>query len=158
MSPIGLLQLTAFVSVLLIVVILSFRHLWTGKSSFRSTTVNVCVLLFTLLYSSILAELLLSTVFLRSYESGFNVFEKRWEAEYWKPINSLGYRDIDHPESDFSQKKTIFVVGDSFAAGYGIKDYRNRFASIVQDKLGDGWSVITIAENGWGTSLSIRLS
>jgi hypothetical protein len=151
MSPFGLFKLFLLITGSLIATVFFFKRFWRGESKIRSITINFIVLVFSLLYSFTLLELLLSTVFLQSYESGFSLFEKRWDDLYWKPINSIGYRDVDHPKSDFANKKTIYVVGDSFVAGYGIKDYRDRFANVLQDELGERWSVITIAKNGWGT-------
>ena len=41
--------------------------------------------------------------------------------------------------------------GDSFAAGHGIRDIDHRVSGVLQGKLGNGWIVATIAQNGWDT-------
>jgi hypothetical protein len=63
----------------------------------------------------------------------------------------MDYRDVDHPESDFIGKKVVFVVGDSYAAGFGVKDYKDRFSNQLEKELGAGWLVINIARNGWNS-------
>jgi hypothetical protein len=64
----------------------------------------------------------------------------------------MRYRDIEHPKSQFIGKKVIFVVGDSLAAGLGIKDYKDRFSNVLQDILGENWLVVNIAQCGWDTA------
>ena len=49
-------------------------------------------------------------------------------TKYWKPINSYGYRDIEHV--NLKEKKLPFVVGDSFVAGHGIKNYKDLFSNV----------------------------
>jgi hypothetical protein len=56
-----------------------------------------------------------------------------WVDKFYKPINSLGYRDKE--PSVKTDKKVILFVGDSFTAGYG-NDYVNeRFSDIVYHHL-----------------------
>ena len=74
-----------------------------------------------------------------------------WMDRYWKPINSLGYRDEEHPPSSLLGKRVVFVVGDSFVAGHGIEDIRDRMSAVLQERLGNDWVVITIARNAWAT-------
>ena len=73
-----------------------------------------------------------------------------WFQKYWNPINSYGYRDIEH--TSLQGKKIVFVVGDSFVTGHGIKDYKDRFSDVLSEKLTNEWDVVNIAQNGWNTS------
>lgn len=82
----------------------------------------------------------------------FSLSAKRWIKKYHKPINSFGYRDIEHPLDTLNKKSTVFVVGDSFVDGAGIKNYKDRFSGVLQDKLGDDWIVVNIARGGWYTA------
>lgn len=54
-----------------------------------------------------------------------------WFKIYWKPVNPYGYRDkaVEH----HSSKKTYFFVGDSFTAGFGIKNVKNRYSDLVAE-------------------------
>jgi hypothetical protein len=48
------------------------------------------------------------------------------------------------------------VVGDSFAAGHGVDDYRDRFSNQLEQRLGEGWAVANVARLGWQTPDEIR--
>ena len=72
-----------------------------------------------------------------------------WLKKYWWPINNMGYRDYDHYLGDLKNKKNIIIVGDSITAGFGIKDYRDRYPNILQEKLGNEWQIINISVPGW---------
>lgn len=72
---------------------------------------------------------------------------RRWFAEHWRPINSLGYRDH---EPDWAGERTLLVVGDSFAAGHGVEDVDDLMSGVLARELGDGWNVAIIAKCGWG--------
>jgi hypothetical protein len=47
--------------------------------------------------------------------------------------------------------RRLMVLGDSFAAGSGVEDYRDRFANILGTELGKGWTAIVVAMPGWNT-------
>ncbi len=72
-----------------------------------------------------------------------------WFSRYWGPLNAQGYRD--RPHTAWHGKRTVFMIGDSFLAGYGIKDRRDRFADVLQRKLGDTWEVFNLGECGIDT-------
>lgn len=76
---------------------------------------------------------------------------QRWFQRYWKPINRDGYRDTEWDDLATSDKRVLLVVGDSFAAGHGIENVEDRFAGVLQSKLGDGWRVVVLAKGGWST-------
>jgi GDSL-like Lipase/Acylhydrolase family len=82
---------------------------------------------------------------------GFTLSSQTWFQRHWKPINSAGYRDREHPPGSFAGKKVIFVVGDSFVAGHGVESVSDRFADRLREKLGAGSEVVVIAQNGWDT-------
>src|SRR5262245_21618978 len=61
----------------------------------------------------------------RSHAVGYTLAARLWFARHWTPPgNSFGYRDVEHPDDG---KKKLFVLGDSFVAGMGIRDVRERF-------------------------------
>jgi hypothetical protein len=155
MSLLGLAGLSLLILSLLVNVVFVFRYLYTSKSIIRSILIKLSILTFTLIYLLLVIELFLylsfAHFFVHTEQYGYTLATERWLDKYWKPINSLGYRDINHDESDFSGKKVIFVVGDSFAAGFGIEDYENRFSNVLQKYLGEKWLVINIAQMGWDT-------
>ena len=58
-----------------------------------------------------------------SHGSGNAYSGKIWMKRYWSPINSWGYRD----QEPKNKKNTILFVGDSFTAGWGVKNIEDRF-------------------------------
>ena len=136
----------AFVLIGFLVVL---RHGWTTPSKLRSACVNLTLLGWTFLLLVLVLEGVFYTSFIHSDSFGFTLAARRWKELYWTPINAQGYRDIDHVDLD--GKKPLLVVGDSFAAGYGIEDYTQRFSSVLGQIIGADWEVITIAKSGWST-------
>jgi hypothetical protein len=75
---------------------------------------------------------------------------------YWTPVNTFGYRDIEHDSDSLRGRRTAFVTGDSFVAGMGMSDYRDRFANVTGTELGSEWAVVVLAKNGWNTAQQIE--
>jgi lysophospholipase L1-like esterase len=71
----------------------------------------------------------------RTHAVGYTNASKLWSKMYWKPINSFGYRD-DEIKQD-TLKKTYFFVGDSFTAGFGIKNAKKRYSNLIAEKRTD---------------------
>jgi hypothetical protein len=99
---------------------------------------------------AVLALELMFTFVPRSHGVGYTYASTLWFRYYWKPINSLKYRDREFEAADNSRKKVI-VVGDSFTAGHGIKDAKLRFSDRLQDKIGAGYRVFNLGRNGSDT-------
>jgi hypothetical protein len=142
---------TAFGTGMIIFSVVLFRRLRTADSPTRKLCVNLSVTLVTLLIVLICAEVFFRFFVAQSDSFGFTLSQKNWDERYWHPINSLGYRDIEHTHNSLSGKKILFVVGDSFAAGAGIKLCKDRFSDCLQERLGNKWAVINIAVSGWAT-------
>jgi hypothetical protein len=81
---------------------------------------------------------------------------QHWFALYGGPTNSLGYRDDEHRPEDFKGKRSLLVVGDSFARGSGMPDYHDMFSQVLSRKLGEGWEVANIGVAGWDTISELR--
>jgi hypothetical protein len=77
-----------------------------------------------------------------------------WAERHWKPLNALGYRD--HPDKAFVNHRTLFVVGDSFVSGHGIRNVKHRFAEQLDQRLGHEWEFAIIAQNGWNSETEYR--
>ncbi len=50
----------------------------------------------------------------------------------------------------------MFVVGDSFVAGHGVKQIEHRFSEKLAEMLGDAWEYVVIARNGWQTAQQLK--
>jgi hypothetical protein len=134
---------------LLLAGILVFKFAWKKPSGIRSVLIKLSVTGFTLLIMFIIFEIVFQYIYVQSANFSFTLSSRKWLEKYWHPVNAFGYRDVDHDHG--AGKKVLFVVGDSFVAGYGLEDYRMRFSNILAEKLGGRWDVVNIARNGWDT-------
>ena len=99
---------------------------------------------------TVLALELCFTFVPRSHGVGYTYASQLWFRYYWKPINSLKYRDRELDPTDKNRTKVI-VVGDSFTTGHGIKDAKRRFSDLLQDTLGARYRVFNLGRNGSDT-------
>jgi hypothetical protein len=103
----------------------------------------------TVLLSIFVTFILLEATFMfipRSHAVDYTLASKLWYAKYWKPINSLGFRDKE-PDNN---NPVILFVGDSFTTGHGLKSVDDRFSNIVGNELrkkGKKYTVINIGRN-----------
>jgi hypothetical protein len=154
MGAFSFLLFIALVVSALLNAVLVFRHVWRGPSRFRTIAVNTSTFVFASVFIFIAVEFYFRVFFFASGAFSFTQASKAWFREYWTPVNSLGYRD-DEPVADASVK-TVVVVGDSLPAGHGIDDYRERFGDRLEQALGVGWDVATVAQCGWDTGQELE--
>ena len=121
-------------------------------AKFRMYSINAVLFISTLLFSLLIIEVFCYAFIVHSDSFSFTLANQRWFEKYWHPINRLGYRDPDYSTEKLNNSHLIFVVGDSFVAGQGIKNYQDRFSNRLQDKLGADWLVLNIAQVGWSTT------
>lgn len=121
------------------------------KRDSKKRLIGVCVSLFVFLVTFTLLEAGWYLFYAESDNINRTFASRRWFKKYWKPINPLGFRDIEFKSSDFTDKKILFVVGDSFVAGHGLKDPKDRFSDLLRNKLGDTWAVLNVGKTGWNT-------
>lgn len=98
-------------------------------------TLGVC-------FPLLLAETYCAFALCRSEGIGISFAAQRWRARYWRPINSDGFRDIELPSNSPAGKGLVLVLGDSFAAADGVRDYRDSFPRVLGEQLGDDFLVI----------------
>ncbi len=130
---------------------LAFRYVWTKPSKARNFLSKLSTALFSLIWTLIVLEGCFRVLVVSSDGMGYTLASQRWFAKYWKPINSFGYRDIEHDLNSLDSKKVLFVVGDSFVAGHGTNNHRDRFSDVLGAKFEDVWEVFNIAKNAWDT-------
>jgi GDSL-like Lipase/Acylhydrolase family len=75
---------------------------------------------------------------------------QNWLQRYWH-TNSWGFRDREWTPDDYAGKKTVVVLGDSFAAGWGIQNPADRFSDVLAAKLGDGYALMNAGVYGTAT-------
>ena len=140
------------VVILAIVVFVVARYLWHNESTARTNFINYSIVFLVIVQVLLGLEIYLKYCFQQSDTWGHTLVSQKWFAKFWKPLNHYGYRDIEHPESQLKGKKVVFVVGDSFVAGHGIENPKDRFANVLQEELGVNWELIIIGSNGWDTA------
>ncbi|MDZ4766265.1 MAG: SGNH/GDSL hydrolase family protein [Chloroflexota bacterium] len=89
-------------------------------------------------------------------ENVITLATQNWLARYWH-TNALGYRDRDWTPADWAGKQTVMVVGDSFAAGWGIENTADRFPDVLAAHLGDDYALINIAQYGTATPEQLEM-
>jgi len=144
-TPLRLVAIIAETAVLikLMQIIISAAQKRRGKVADLALTVGSVLLVF------IVAEGIFMVV-PQSHSIGYTLASQVWFNRYWKPLNSLGFRD-DEPPSLTDGKKVVVVLGDSFAAGHGIKDHKKRFSNLLQEKLHDKYVILNMGILGADT-------
>lgn len=133
-----------------------FRERWIRESPARTFAIQLLTVGFSLLLFFISLEGVFRFFAVLPDGLNFTLSSKLWFARYWNPINSLEYRDREHPFESLIGKKVVFVIGDSFVAGHGIERVRDRFSDRLQEKLGSRYEVVVIAQIGWQTDDEFR--
>lgn len=100
-------------------------------------------------------ELGMRYIWVYSDSFAFSRMHQTWMDVYWKPLNSLSYRDNEPPASADSRTH-IIVAGDSLASGYGVNDINDTFPHLLQKKLGDDYTTNIVAQPGWGISTAMH--
>lgn len=155
MGPLGILKAMLLLVAGIPVTAAVFRFIWKTPSRARSIAMGAALSGFTLGFLFLALETLAANVLIQSDNLGFTRSSQRWMDVHWKPINALGFRDVDHDTTTMRDRRVVFVVGDSFAAGMGTDDYRDRFVNVLGDRLGPDWEVVVVAKNGWNTAQQV---
>ncbi|HPK22975.1 MAG TPA: SGNH/GDSL hydrolase family protein [Smithella sp.] len=130
-------------TVILILSVNLFKVLFIDRNipKIIANTATVCMAVF-------VTFIVLEAAFMfipRSHSADYTLASKLWYAKYWKPINSMGFRDKEPAKSNH----VILFVGDSFTAGHGLKSVDERFSDIVAKKLNkkkNDFTVMNIAK------------
>ena len=113
--------------------------------------------LLTIVFPVALFLIFLEAVFMfvpQSHEGVLSKASQIWWQKYWKPVNSLGYRDVEPVAA--AGKKQVLVIGDSFSAGHGLKHTSERFSDLLGEKLGNGYEVRNLGVSGSDTGDEAR--
>ncbi|MCE7044183.1 SGNH/GDSL hydrolase family protein [Dyadobacter sp. CY312] len=134
---------------LFIIEILRIFYYGVVKSKAKGVIANVVTITVPLLVTIILLEIIFMYI-PQSHEGVLSKASQIWWEKYWKPVNSLGYHDREIVQE--SGKKNILFIGDSFAAGHGLKSVDERFSNIIANKLGtEKYSVYNLGMSGADT-------
>lgn len=132
------------------------RFWWRRPSRWRRLVTNGSLVVWSILGTLLAAEGACRLFVAQSDSLNVTIAGQRWMQRYWGPTNGLGFRDIEHDLEALSGRKVLFVVGDSFVAGHGIRDRSDRFSDVLQALLGGRWAVWNMGKNGWSTAAEYR--
>ena len=92
----------------------------------------------------------------RTDAMGNTLVSAAWYKKYFR-TNSLGFRDnIEYPMSRTPGKRRITFVGDSFTAGFGVKDLEDRFVNEIRRQHPE-WEIHAAAKPGLDTSTEVDI-
>ncbi len=143
--------LAVFLLIAIAFIALFFARVWRTPSPLRLATINCCLLVSSATFTLIALEAVARVFLVFPDSMATTRVSELWWARHWTPLNALGYRDIPHAEQRTSDTKTLFIVGDSFAAGHGIARFEDTFHQHLARDLGNGWDVVVIATPGMST-------
>ena len=155
-SPAGNKRYLRIILILYLIFQLCYLMLQVSKSAVSNVVKNFFLFLVSLVTILSFVEIVFMFV-ATSHGSGNAYSGKIWMQRYWYPINSLGYRDKE-PEN---KKNTILFVGDSFTAGWGVKNIEDRFdhqAISLLAKKDNTINSINIGRYGADTKLEFALT
>jgi hypothetical protein len=105
-------------------------------------------------YGVVLMLIVLEGVFM--FHQGTHRFNgtlgsRAWFLKNWE-LNEQGYRDTPYDSAAIAGKRKVLVIGDSFVAGHGIKDPKDRFSNVLGSKLSkDLYHVFNLGVGGSDT-------
>ena len=92
----------------------------------------------------------------RTDAMGNTLVSVAWYARHFH-TNSLGLRDnVDYPKELTPGRRRVTFVGDSFTAGYGVKNVEDRFVNRIR-RLHPEWEVHAVAKPGLDTSTEVEI-
>lgn len=145
-----------FGSAVLAAILVGFALSRLPKSKLRSVLEGLVVSVFTLIFLLLTLEAFFKLFVAETDTNSKLLASQNWFERYWKPINSLGYRDVEWTPQALAGKTRVIVLGDSFAAGHGIRDISHRFSGVLASDLGNRYAVMTVAKLGWSTPKEAR--
>ena len=132
---------------------LTYQIVFSQKEQTRkSVKINAVLLLLALTGCLLLAEI--TSVFFIDQSDSLNIsfVSRQWFNRHWQPINAKGFRSREENKEEIIEKRTILILGDSFAAGHGIKNYQDTFPEILANSLGQSFYVLNYSQCGWDTA------
>ncbi|MFN8238873.1 MAG: hypothetical protein U0T77_11940 [Chitinophagales bacterium] len=134
-----------------ILLFISLVFVWLSFASFfRIPLKNRLKNFLLVVYSAVSFFLIFEIVFMYlpiSQGSGEAYCMRIWFSKYWE-LNEQGYRDAPYDTKSDTLKKIVVMLGDSYVAGHGTKYVEERMSNILEKKLGTGYRVFNLGENG----------
>src|ERR1700681_1365569 len=107
MRPLKVLTCFVLWTALLLIWSLILRSVWTKTSKVRSLLMKVSISVSTIIYLFLALEILFYSSFAASDTFSFTLASQLWMERHWYPINSFGYRDVEHSPTEFESKEVL---------------------------------------------------
>jgi hypothetical protein len=140
----GIHKRTVLLIISILLLIYSFLYF------FRLDISNKIKNVLLLIYSTILIFLVFEVVFMYqpiSQGTGYAYCNKLWFNKYWQR-NEIGYRDEPYNAATDTMKNKIVMLGDSYVAGHGTNNVKDRMSNLLEKKLGKTYRVFNLGKNG----------
>lgn len=140
----GIHKRTVLLIISILLLIYSFLYF------FRLDISNKIKNVLLLIYSTILIFLVFEVVFMYqpiSQGTGYAYCNKLWFNKYWQR-NEIGYRDEPYNAASDTLKNKIVMLGDSYVAGHGTNNVKDRMSNLLEKKLGKTYRVFNLGKNG----------
>ena len=126
------------------------QHKSSNRGWWKLLLGNLLVLLFVSSLAALLGETYFRFCYDTTEQSAKSKTHRRWFVRHWQ-LNQQGFRD-DQEYSPLRPpgKRRITFVGDSFTAGQGISNVKDRFANRIRQMHPD-WEVQVLAQCGWNS-------
>ena len=131
----------------------AFRR-WRTRSTARRRAQRVTAAVLALTFGHLACDAALLAFFVRSDGLHRTLLDRIWIERHWR-VNADGMRDADHTVEGLAGRRLVVVLGDSFAAGYGIEDVADRFPDRLAAALGPGHAVVNLSFPGWDTRAEV---
>lgn len=125
---------------------LKLIHLFAVKAEISERRKGMRLLFLTLFLLFFVVEGIFSFI-PRSHGGGITLASRLWFWKYWD-TNELGYRDQEIEPRASEATFKIAVLGDSYVAGHGIQDPKDRWSDQLKELLPPGYEVFNIGDNG----------
>ena len=148
----------ALLTVSALFLLIAARAIWSirGHPRLKNTLQGVWTSVVTLAILLFLLEAFFRLFVARTDGLAITLSHNNWMRRYWQPINSLGYRDDEWTPQSVAGKTKVLIVGDSFASGVGIEDYRQRMGNVLQAEVGSRYAVMLAAKPGWDSGPELQ--
>ncbi len=118
-----------------------------GQRRLTNVMISVTMLVVSLLALEVATRLVLDT----TAASDQILIQQRWMTRHWNPVNELGYRDVAIDETLDEEKQQILITGDSYASGWGVKQFEDTLGQHLAATLEATHQVRIVARPGWDT-------
>jgi hypothetical protein len=131
---------------------LLFAFAWLSIQFIKTRPGNISLLVLTILFLFFLTDTGFS---FRGQSHGVeqSLSHQIWYKRHWQ-TNAQGFRDANAARNE--EMPAILFIGDSYTAGYGIKDTTHRFSNLLKKDFPDR-QIMNLGVPGEGISTQMRL-